>query len=220
MAFGDDMIDGYAEGEEPIVFHHKKGEFRRLEDQKTRELAECGGFKSKGFFGVLVGTKGNRMIFMALVVCMGLIFVLSILAGRKNEGVIGGVRCKMAAFAIEENVYVSVALNMTKAAREKDDAALPRHLYGVVNALDEQGQIVSSSNAECLFTLAEEVKTGKKQYLRVTFTDYDVDSVECTVFLADSIENGLLEAKEDGESGDDSSEPKEKIELKCKVSRH
>ncbi|MBP5437358.1 MAG: hypothetical protein J6Y30_05180 [Treponema sp.] len=209
MAFGDDMIDGYAEGEEPLVFHHKKGEFRRLEDQKTRELAEGGGFKSKGFFGVLVGTKGNRMIFMALVVCVGLIFVLSILSGRQNEGLIDGIGCKMDAFSIEETVYVSVALKMTKSAREKEDANRPRHFFALVNALDANGELVSSSKEEYLFSLSQENEEQKKQFLRATFTDYDIASVECTLSLADSSE------------GEAAVQPgKNEIKLKGKVSRH
>ncbi|MBP5695454.1 MAG: hypothetical protein J6X11_02275 [Treponema sp.] len=212
MAFGDDMIDGYAEGEEPLVFHHRRGEFRDLEDKRTRELAEGGGFKSKGFFGVLVGTKGNRMIFMALVVCMGLIFVLSILSGRKNEGVIDGVRCKMDAFSIAENVYVSVALDMTQAAKKKDDANRPRHIFADIKALDADGANVTSSQAECLFSLAEELSGDKKQkqFLRAVFTDYEVETVECTVFLADSNESETSDAKAS----------KNSIQLKCKVSRH
>ncbi|MBO4386351.1 MAG: hypothetical protein J5817_04955 [Treponema sp.] len=208
MAFGDDMIDGYAEDEEPIVFHHKKGEFRKLEDPKTRELAEGGGFKSKGFFGVLVGTKGNRMIFMALVVCVGLIFVLSILAGRQNEGLLGGVSCKMDAFSIEETVYVSVALKMTKSAREKEDAGKPRHFFAEVNALDANGELVSSSKEEYLYSLSQEKEGEKKQFLRATFTDYDIASIECILSLADS-------AEEEATPSD-----KKEIKLKSKVSKH
>ena len=209
MAFGDDMIDGYAEGEEPLIFHHKRGEFRQLEDKKTRELAEGGGFKSKGFFGVLVGTKGNRMIFMALVVCMGLIFVLSILSGRKNEGLLDGIGCKMDAFSIEETVYVSVALKMTKSAREKEDANRPRHFFAVVNALDANGELVSSTKEEYLFSLSNEKEGEKKQFLRASFTDYDIASVECTLSLADSSE---------GEESLPSA--KNEIKLKGKVARH
>ncbi|MCR5319414.1 MAG: hypothetical protein K6E22_14435 [Treponema sp.] len=209
MAFGDDMIDGYAEGEEPLIFHHKRGEFRQLEDKKTRELAEGEGFKSKGFFGVLVGTKGNRMIFMALVVCMGLIFVLSILSGRKNEGVIDGVGCKMDSFSIEETVYVSVALKMTKSAREKADANRPRHFFAVVNALDANGELVSSSKEEYLFSLSQENEEQKKQFLRASFTDYDIDSIECILSLSDSTE------------GEGAVQPsRNEIKLKSKVSRH
>ena len=78
-----------------------------------------------------------------------------------------------------------------------------------MNALDANGELVSSSKEEYLFSLSQDKEEQKKQFLRASFTDYDIASIECTLSLADSSqgENALPSGKNE-------------IKLKGKVSRH
>ena len=84
-----------------------------------------------------------------------------------------GIGCKMDAFSIEETVYVSVALKMTKSAREKEDANRPRHFFAVVNALDANGELVE---VECnendpltafVFKTVADPFVGKMSFMKV-----------------------------------------------------
>ena len=62
MAFGDDMVDGYPDGEEPLVYHYQKDSFRRHESKQYADLASGQSLPKRGFFKVLVGTRSNRFM--------------------------------------------------------------------------------------------------------------------------------------------------------------
>lgn len=200
VTFTDGVIDGYAEGEEPIVFHHKNGEFRKYESQAIRDLATGQNQPARGLFKSLVSTKGNRLMFVAMVLCFALVFIVSILSNKPNENTLDGVYCKMDAFSIEESVYVSIAMHLSSSAREKSDSEKPRHFFAEVTALDSSGEEAGQEKLDFLYSFSKD-DGAKDQFLRTSFSDYEIEKIKCTLFLA--------------EEGNEQS-----VELSCGVVRH
>lgn len=128
MAFGEDMIDGYPDGEEPIVFHHKNGEFRELERKQWSDLATGQNQPKTGLFRVLVSTKMNRMIFIVMVMCFGLVFVLNLLMNKPNEATVNGVYCNLSALSINETLYVTTECRISSKSKAYRRNSKPREV--------------------------------------------------------------------------------------------
>ena len=175
MAFGDNQIDGYAEGEEPMVFYHKKGNFRQYEDEKLSDLATGKGLPKRGFFRVLVGTKGNRFMLTAMLLAFVVVFFVSVFGGAPSDGTIGGLYCELSAFSFQESVYASLKVHPSAkggALSEIRTEFIIVNTDGMESATDEQ-----------MFLYDEHGK--KDQFVRTTFRDYDAVKVLCTIQSGD-----------------------------------
>lgn len=158
------MTDGYSEGEEPVIFHYQKGSFRKHEQQIYSDLATGKTGPAKGFFKVLVSSKGNKMIFFTMIVCIVLAGIIGFLSGRKNQGTAGGVKCSLSAFAFEDTVYASVSLSKDKKNRSK----LPVNMEFYFEVTTSKGVVAGSESAVCTFVPGE-----KNDPVHVAFPDYE-----------------------------------------------
>ncbi|MBP5359033.1 MAG: hypothetical protein J6Y69_07595 [Treponema sp.] len=138
MAFGDDMIDGYPDGEEPLVFHHKNGEFRNLEVKQYRDLATGKNQPKTGLFRVLVSTKMNRMIFIAMAMCFGLVFVLNLLMNKPNEATVNGVYCNLSAISFNDTLVVTTECRISSKSKAYRRNSKPREVGISAVALNSQ----------------------------------------------------------------------------------
>ena len=128
MAFGDDMIDGYPDGEEPLVFHHQNGEFRNLEVKQYRDMATGKNKPKMGLFRVLVSTKMNRMIFIAMAMCFGLVFVLNLLMNKPNEATVNGVYCNLSAISFNDTLVVTTECRISSKSKAYRRNSKPREI--------------------------------------------------------------------------------------------
>lgn len=176
MAFGEDMIDGYPDGEEPLVFHHKNGEFRNQELKQYRDMATGKNQPKRGLFRVLVNTKMNRMIFIAMMMCFGLIFALSLLMDKSNEATVNGVYLNLSAFTFDDQVYVTTSGKLSsnsKAYREKPG---PRSLSLKVAAVNSQK--VDADSGEDVMLVSE---PDQDFFSRLILQNKDIETVRVTV---------------------------------------
>ncbi|MBQ3798872.1 MAG: hypothetical protein II837_01135 [Treponema sp.] len=177
----NNAIDGYAEGEEPLHFYHQKGEFRKYYDNDKmplRDLAEGKNLPKRGLFRVLVGTKSNRAIFMGMIICMALVFVLGFLRGGANEGTVGGMYCEMTAFSFQEQLLVSVELRpsyMTKKHHRGDFG--DKSCTASFQVTNSDGQVSESVSQDFLYESPE----GESRFIRASFSDYDAAKVTCSL---------------------------------------
>ena len=178
MAFGDNQIDGYTEGEEPLVFHYQKGDFLKYEPEKYRNIATGEDAPARGFFKVLVASKGNRMLFITMMMCFVLMLVMSIFSARSNVDTVGGVTCELMAFSFQDNVYAS--LKMKKFRNEQSSDGY-RNLSVAFSLFDEGGNIVAEYETVCSFDMASK----EEQFIRTTFTDYEARSASCIITCND-----------------------------------
>mgnify|MGYP006916079620 CR=1 FL=1 len=165
MAFGENQIDGYAEGEEPLVFYHRRGSFRENEPEHLRNLAEGKAMPKRGFLRVLVNSKGNRMIFVVMVLCFVFLGGYKIFARGANEGSVGGINCKLSAFSFQDAVYASLSLKQSAADKKKDSLPSQQPLTVLFAAVTEDGTELARWQEDALFLKGE----GGEQFVRATF---------------------------------------------------
>ena len=67
MAFGDDMNEGFAEGEEPLHFLYNREERLSHAPKNVQDFYAGGGRPVKGLFKALVSNKTNRFMLIAVV---------------------------------------------------------------------------------------------------------------------------------------------------------
>lgn len=161
----ENETDGYPADEENIVFHYKRGSFRNRENEIYRNLATGKTKTSKGLFRTLVATKGNRMMFFALLMCTALCFIIFILSSRSGSDKIGTALCDLSAFSFEGKVYASLSV-------KSEEKVLVSASFEAVN----------TDGAVCdKFSVQGEFSSGQDGFLRALFNDYDVAVVKCTV---------------------------------------
>ena len=86
-----DPIEEMDPSEENLVFHYKKGSFRKREDHSTRDLATGKINLRPGLIKSLVSTKGNRIVFFVMLICIGVTVFLGLFRQSETE-VVSGVR--------------------------------------------------------------------------------------------------------------------------------
>ena len=181
---GFSSVDGYAEGEEPLHFYYKKGEFRQYYDNDKmplRDLAEGKGLPKRGLFRVLVSTKSNRAIFTGMIMCFVLVLALNFLRGSANEGTVGGMYCELTAFSFQEQLFASVEIRpsyLTKKHHRSGpyEQKLFTAAFSVTNS---DGELSEKSEQDFLYDSAE----GESRFLRATFGDYEAGKVSCSLSL-------------------------------------
>lgn len=179
-------VDGYAEGEEPLVFYHKRGEFRQYySDEKLKDLAQGKNLPKRGLFRVLVATKANRAIFTGMMMCIGLVFALSFLGGKSNEAIINGMFCDLSAFSFQDQVFASLEIRPSYKTKRAHRGPYKQQSFTVAyKVIDSDGAVSESSSQEFLYDSPE----GEGQFVRATFPDYDAAKVLCDVTLGDRTE--------------------------------
>ena len=176
MAFGDDMIDGYPDGEEPLIFHHKNGEFRNLEVKQYRDLATGKNHPKTGLFRVLVSTKMNRMIFIAMAMCFGLVFALNILMDKSNEATVNGVYCNLSAFSFDDTVYVTTSCKVFSSSKAYKVNPSPRTVEVKIVPVNSQ-----NADADAMEDSIIVSEPDTEVFSRKTCGNYEIESIRATV---------------------------------------
>ncbi len=179
----NNSIDGYAEGEEPLVFYHQKGEFRKYYDNDKmplRDLAEGKGLPKRGLFRSLVSTKSNRIIFTCMMMCFALVFVLRFLQGKANEGVVGGMYCELSAFSFQEQLFASVEIRPSYLTKKRHWGDYEQKFFSAsFRVTNSDGNLSENLDQDFLYDSA----AGESLFLRASFGDYEAQEISCTLML-------------------------------------
>lgn len=169
--------EGYAEGEEPLVFHYSRE--RRLEKAPdvVKEFYENGISKPRGFFGILFARKGNKILFFVMMMTFIVSIFFSYFGPRKNEGIIGNVKFSLVAFSFEGQVYASVKVEKNDSGKNIKNMNAVFQFRGI----DSEGITVFEETQNSFFTDGNFSTEKKENFLRTKFTDYDIIKVECCV---------------------------------------
>lgn len=184
MNLGDGMVDGYGEGEEPIAFHHKNGEYRKYMDPKLVDIAEGKNQPKRGFFRVLVSTRSNKILFFVLCLTFAVYLSVSLFAKNSNEDVINGNPIKLSAFSFSDQIYLTFEMNPDAKNKSSDTA-------GLYKKYNLKLEYINSDNAVAYESENSFVFEGKDYYFRETYTDYDIVNVKCIVTCGE-IEKNLV----------------------------
>ncbi len=180
MALGDNQIDGYTEGEEPLLFHYKKGDFRRLEDKKYSDMATGQNQPKKGLIRVLLNTKGNRILFFVMVVCIALVFILNFIKNKSNVASLNHINCTLTAFSYEDSVYASLEVDPNK----NSPFNIPLNITCTFKFYDSDGSLLYEEEKNLLaqFTSADD----KSLFMRSSVTDFNVVKVQADLSMNDA----------------------------------
>lgn len=182
--FGDDQVDGYEDGNAPLGFHHKNGEYRKNEPQFAQDIGNGVNQPKRGFFRVLVSTRGNRSIFFVMCVAFAIIIFVNIFAKNPDECVVNEIDCNMTSFSFEDKVYVSVELKNNEEGRSKKNKSDGAKLSSP-KKVEAKFILYNTDKAEAAECVDECVFTGETTYIRETFEDYDIAEVKCIVTSSD-----------------------------------
>lgn len=156
--------------EENLVFHYKRGSFRNREDQNTRDFATGKINLRPGFFKALVSTKGNRIVFFVMLICIGVTVFLGLFRQPESD-IVCGVRCNASAFSFDGKVYATLELEDTT----KSSSQLPVTMEVLFECINVEKSVADKYSETVIFV------PGEKQYVRTVFPDYDLKKLKVSV---------------------------------------
>ena len=174
----DKIPEGHYDGEEPMVFHYRREE-RLKNAPKIVQDYYSGDFKvfRPGLLKALVSTRGNKLLFMSLVICFLVVIGNILLGPKQNSAVSAGIPLKLTSTAIEETIYSSLKVSAPEKKFKdiyNDGIMVSVHF----KFLDADNQIVFDDKVS-------EKYTGKEIFLRTSHTDYDIFTVCAEVEMLD-----------------------------------
>jgi len=181
MAYGDNIDEGHAEGEEKFHFYYSQEE-RLKHAPKIVQDYYSGEFKlNKGLFKVLVSTRANRMILLSLLFCLVLVLFTTVFASF-DKGKIANMDFALTSFSFEEEIYVSLKIvpakkinskiNLKNNSNKKKSENIPVEVKFSVFDVDKQllDEKIISENFN-----------GEELFIRTKFSDYDILTVSANV---------------------------------------
>lgn len=192
---GENQIDGYEDGEKPLVFHHKNGEYRQYMSENLRDLATGKALPKRGFFRVLVSTRGNRIMLFVMCLTFVLFIFLNIFGKNSNQDVINGIEAELTAFSFDDQIYVSLSLkdyekNRTSSKKESDKAdkkiagKKTENIFPLSTApknISVKLELINTDEETAYVHEDTVIFDGSNNIYRQTFTDYDMEKVKCTL---------------------------------------
>ena len=161
-------VEGYAEGEKPMVFYYNRESRISNAPQSVRDYYEGKNRPASGLFKVLVATPAKRVMFFSIIALCVIIIFLNYTLGEESTGTIGGVPVSLSAFAFEDTIYVS--LRFDDNAKFKGDQLFLADIsiFNADNQLFETRQFFQNY-------------AGNEVFIRTTIPDYDILKIEAVV---------------------------------------
>jgi len=168
--------EGHEDGKEPLHFYYNREDRISHAPKLVQDYYHGNLLKKTGFFRVLVSTRGNRLMLIMMAVCFAIVIFFGFFGKKPNESSVSGVHVILSAFSFEDTVYVSVRLE-EPGKKGLQIKSLPAPVSVEVQMIDADKQIVNKTDLNGKYD-------GKEQYMRTTFRDYDILSVQAEISLA------------------------------------
>ena len=169
-------IEGYSEDDEKIVYHYgKPGErLKNADEAVKRYYAGEGPQAPKGIFQSLVQTPSSRLILIVMLAMMAIVVLSSIMDRGGKVSTVALVPMELSTFSFEDTVYISLHL------KENSQIDFSEHPFVSCNFLvyTTDDQVIYQERVETFYT-------GKEDFLRTTFGDYDILYVEAVVTVGE-----------------------------------
>ena len=163
-------VEGYAEGEKPVVFYYNRERRIANAPQSVRDYYDGKNRPATGLFKVLVATPAKRVMFFSIIALCVIIIFLNYSLGEESTGTIGGVPVSLSAFAFEDAVYIS--LRFDDNAKLKDERLFLADIliFNADNQLFETRQFSQNYS-------------GNEVFVRTKIPDYDILRIEAVVTM-------------------------------------
>jgi len=160
-------IEGYVEGEDVLVYHYgKPGEHLKNADESVKSF--YAQKQPKGIFQWLVHSSSSRLLLITIIALIIIIGIINFVDKGKARGVINGISTQLTAFSFEDTIYASIKL------AEADKIQKNSVVTVFFEAIDSNGQLVAEKQITDFYT-------GKEIFLRTTFTNYDIISINAKI---------------------------------------
>ncbi len=173
MAYGDNIDEGHAEGEEKFHFYYNQEERLKTAPKIVQDYYS-GDFKlNKGLFRVLVATRANRLILLSLGFCLVLVLFTSVFASF-DKGKIENMNFSLTSFSFEEEIYVSLKISPVKKItyQKRNSGLIPVEVK--FSSFDVDKQLSDTK-------IISENFNGDELYIRTKFSDYDILTVNAEI---------------------------------------
>ena len=155
-----------------LGFHYNRAERLKNAPKMVREyydgtntLTPPRGFK------VLVANKMNRFMLIAVLITVGVLFALQLFGKKDYAGTLAGMSCELSAFRFEDKIYVSLSVKEDSYEKSKRKGEFsPKTVFVKFSAMNTDEQYADFSENSIVFS-------GTEDFLRTTFSDYDIISV-------------------------------------------
>ena len=177
----EDVDEGHAEGEEPVVFRYNREERLKNAPQIVRDAYD-GKMKPIRGFKVLWVNKSNRYILLSLIIFIGFVWVFTAVSSTKSYAKINNIAFELSAFSFQDEVYVTLKIN-DKNANEKSP---PVKVTVEVFFINNDKQIIEKKELSLVY------RDGEKT-LATKAGDYDIIRVDA-IIQADNKEKEVTTA--------------------------
>lgn len=163
--------EGYNENEEPLIFHYKREDRLKTASPLVKDYYN-GNFKiNKGFFKVLTATRANRLLLLSIGICIAAYLMTVLFGNVENQETINGVKIELLATNIENNLFVSTHFfENEELIKSNSDEEIEVRFY----CYDVKKKLIATKSVSQIYT-------GKDLFIRTSFQDYDILSVEAEI---------------------------------------
>lgn len=171
----NNINEGFDNSSEELHFYYNREERLKNAPQIVQDYySGKSGRPVKGLFKVLFSTKGNRVLFISMVLFIAFIWGFNFLSSNKSS-TINDVNCELKAFLYSEEIFVSLELKESKNNSEH----IEKKVSVIFESIDNANSV--NSKQEAIY----EVYNGKQLFLRTKFIDYDIIKVKAYVTVGD-----------------------------------
>jgi hypothetical protein len=169
----DTPIEGYAEGEKPLIFYYNRERRVARAPKIVQDYYNGKNRPVTGLFKVLVATPAKRVMFFSIIALCVIVIFLNYSLGEDSAGTIGGVPASLSAFAFEDTVYISLRFDGSPKFKDELRFAVDIAIFNADNQLFETRRFFQNYS-------------GKEAFTRTTIPDYDILRIEAVVTLEDA----------------------------------
>ncbi len=170
MAFGDNMDEGYPDGEKPVHFYYNREERLSNAPKIVKDYYNGTGIHiTKGLFKNLVSNKGNRLMLGIVAACTVMVLFVSLFGAKENKATVAAVPLELSAFSYSDEVYVSLKLESTD-KRIKGPVPVTAELY-----------VINNDDQTAARQTLKGVYKGSEDFLRAKFTDFDLVTAKADI---------------------------------------
>ena len=190
----DENPESFPDGDEQdnVIFHYRKGSFRRREDQKYSDLATGQNQPKRGLFRVLFQTKGNRIMFLVMVLAFALVFILNMIYRNSNEKSADGIRFTLNSMSFDGQIYATVDMKLKGNGAKKDlnyfdlfrkqkPEEVPEVTLSEYKIVKLEWKLIDGDGTAVYQEDTTSIFNGHPETVRINSIDHNIKKVSCHI---------------------------------------
>ena len=183
MAFYDNIPESKSPDDgasENLVFRYNREERIKRAPKIVQDYYAGKMAPTKGFFKVLVATKFNRMMLMAVALCFAVVIIANTFGNRPSLAVAAGFELELSAFRYDESVYAQVKIHPLKKSLKDKNFDLEKYVKDQEKALATFCFVDADGQESAKLQKSGQIEKNAF-FLRTNSPDYDIMQVSASV---------------------------------------